>query len=88
MKSVQELINEVMTLAVRVNEKTETTVFVDFSGHINEFEICLYETGWRVNASVSYRSVASIDEPDCRRPLSGMIRKLKGILKYNFVEES
>lgn len=46
----QELLNkiaEITKLAVYITSETDADVFIDYSGHVDDFEITIYPDGWR-----------------------------------------
>ena len=48
---MEELIQKIMLKAYEVNKNTEHTVFVNFVGHVNWFEMQICLTGWKENLS-------------------------------------
>ncbi len=48
------IINQVVRMALLVNGATDHTVFFKFSGHVDSFELKVYENGWKRGGEPDY----------------------------------
>lgn len=65
-----KLIGEITALASIINTSTEATVFINFSGHVQLFEIKIYSYGWDSNKDADVIQGVYID-------YEGSLKKLK-----------
>lgn len=76
---MEELIQKIMLKAHEVNKNTEHTVFVDFMGHVNWFQIHVYLNGWKENSNPDIKIETYLDEKFAIENLQYMLDKLKGL---------
>ena len=43
------LVNEIMRIALLINNLSEHDIFTNYSGHVNVFQCRIYENGWSEN---------------------------------------
>jgi len=46
MNKIMQLVLDIMRLGVEISQNTTTDVFVDYSGHVDQLEVRIYESGW------------------------------------------
>ena len=51
---MEELVLEIMKIALKKNKKTTNTVFIDFAGHVNWLSIRIFTKGWADEKSADY----------------------------------
>ena len=74
---MEELIQKIILKAYKVNKNTEHTVFVDFMGHVNCFQIYLYLNGWKENSNPDIKIETYLDEKFATENLQYMLNKLE-----------
>ena len=83
-KNIDVLIAKIISLSLRVNRETKSTVFLEFSGHVNAFGIQIYYRGWKPRSNPDFRECLYIDDdnltPDCFDRCRQIISKLCGLL--------
>ena len=72
-----ELIQKIMLKAYEVNKNTEHTVFVDFMGHVNWFQVQVYLNGWKENSNPDIKIETYLDEKFAIENLQYMLNKLE-----------
>ncbi|WP_294480558.1 hypothetical protein [uncultured Victivallis sp.] len=82
-KNIDDLIVEIMRLALKVNRETKHTVFVEFQGHVNSAGIRIYYSGWKADTDCDYLQCFYLDElsPDRVEKCGQIITKLKELLE-------
>lgn len=81
-------INKIYELALQINKYVEDndsittgpTVFINFSGHVNMFEIRVYKDGWSVSAYATYQNRCYLEQQTAEESLDNMIQYLEGLL--------
>ncbi|GMQ63531.1 hypothetical protein [Vallitalea maricola] len=58
------LVNEIMRIALLVNNLSEHDIFTKYSGHVNVFECRIYENGWSKNADSTKEFEARLNSDD------------------------
>ena len=53
---------DIFSVAVEVNQQTKHTAFCEFMGHINKFDVRVYEDGWSKGANPTKVFSFYIDE--------------------------
>ena len=74
---MEELLQKIILKAYNINENTEHTVFVDFSGHVESFEIKVYLNGWKEYKKVDIKLEVYLDEKYAKSELQHMLDKLE-----------
>lgn len=72
-----ELLQKIILKAYKVNENTEHTVFVDFSGHVKWIEINIYLNGWKKNKEKDIELIAYLYEDKAIEQLKNILKKLE-----------
>lgn len=82
-KNIDDLIVEIMRLALKVNRETKHTVFVEFQGHVNSAGIRIYYSGWKADTDCDYLQCFYLDElsPDRFEKCGQIIAKLEELLE-------
>ena len=75
---MNELILEIMKVALEKNQRNKNTIFLTFHGHVNFFDIRVYEKGWKEGETSDYNKdvYMSVGSEDV------VIKQLKDILDY------
>lgn len=47
MNKIMQLVLDIMQLGVEISKSTKTDVFVDYSGHVDQLSVRIYESGWK-----------------------------------------
>lgn len=84
-KNIDDLIVEIMRLALKVNRETSSDVFLNFSGHVNSIDIEINYDGWEARKDYDLRESFYIDDdklsPDRFEKCGQIISKLKELLE-------
>jgi hypothetical protein len=78
-KTVDELILEIMKIAMKKNDPYKNTIFVWYSGHIHLLEITVYENGYRTNVEPDYSKWLNLKNENIIKELKEVIKYLKGL---------
>ena len=71
---MEELVLEIMKVALEKNRKNKNTVFVIFYGHVDGVEVHVYKNGWKENENPDFNvTIYSYKNKS---------EKLKQVLKY------
>lgn len=82
-------INKIYELTLHINKYIEDndssstvgpTVFINFSGHVNMFEIRVYKDGWEAYKDPTYRNKCYLEQQTAEESLDNMIQYLEGLL--------
>lgn len=82
-------INKIYELALHLNKRIEDwdsgstlgpTVFINFSGHVNMFEIRVYKDGWHAGDDCTYKDMCYLEDQTAEASLDNMIQYLEGLL--------
>jgi hypothetical protein len=49
MNKKMQLVLDIMQLGVEISQNTTTDVFVEYSGHVDQLSVRIYEDGWKKN---------------------------------------
>lgn len=81
-KNIDDLIVEIMRLALKVNRETKHTVFVEFHGHVNSVGVQIHYGGWEADKDSDYLQCFYLDElsPDRFEKCRQIITELKELL--------
>ena len=74
---MEKLLQKIISKAYEINENTVHTVFVDFSGHVELFEIKVYLNGWKEYKEVDIKLEVYLDEKHAKAELQHMLDKLE-----------
>ena len=74
---MEELLQKIILKAYEVNEKTEHTVFVNFMGHVNSFEVQICLNGWVGDKSPDIRLETYLEKKIAIENLKNMLDKLE-----------
>lgn len=83
-KNIDDLIVEIMRLALKVNRETKHTVFVEFHGHVNSVGVQIHYGGWKADKDSDYLKCFYLDDtlsPDRFEKCGKIIAKLKELLE-------
>lgn len=58
---MNELILEIMRIALNINSKQKNTIFMSFYGHVNSFLISVYKNGWESENKADYEKDLYLD---------------------------
>lgn len=79
-KDIEKLIGQVTLLAIKVNNKTEHDVFVDYFGHVKWFKVEMIHGGYDKFIEHSRKNIIDINfDRDTNRVIKD---KLKYAIKY------
>ncbi len=71
---------KITKLSLDVNSTRKNTVFINFSGHINQLSVEFYTTGWEYKAQDFFRSDVDLDSKrESLKELDKIIRKFEDI---------
>lgn len=76
---MNELILEIMKLALEKNSRKKNTIFVDFSGHVEWLEIMVFEQGWKADGRPNFKVRVDLNEETAKKELQSIIEYLKQI---------
>lgn len=74
---MEKLLQKIILKAYKVNQKTRHTVFLDFMGHVNHFELRVYLNGWREDEEPDIKYDTYLDEKMAMENLEKMLKKLE-----------
>lgn len=74
---MEELLQKIMLKAYEINNNTEHTVFVNFMGHVNWFQINIHLNGWKKNLSPDIKIETYLEEKMAIENLQYMLIKLE-----------
>ena len=57
---MNELILEIMKIALEKNHINKNTIFVNFYGHVNSIRIGVYKNGWKKDTKPTYTKEAHL----------------------------
>ena len=57
MNKIMQLVLDIMRLGVEISKNTKTDVFVDYSGHVDQLSVRIYEDGWEKDKEYYSRDV-------------------------------
>ena len=83
-KNIDDLIVEIMRLALLVNRETKHTVFFEFHGHVNSIGVQIHYGGWKADKDSDYLQCFYLDDtlsPDRFEKCGQIIAKLEGLLE-------
>lgn len=84
-KNIDDLIVEIMRLALKVNRETSSDVFFEFHGHVNSIEVQIHFNGWKADKDSDYLQCFYLDDtplsPDRFEKCGKIIAKLKELLE-------
>ena len=82
-KNIDDLIVEIMRLALKVNRETKHIVFVEFHGHVNSARVQIHYGGWEADTDCDYLQCFYLDDlsPDRVEKCGKIIAKLKELLE-------
>ena len=83
-QNIDDLIVEIMRLALKVNRETKHTVFVEFHGHVNSAGVRIHYGGWKADKDSDYLQCFYLDDtlsPDRFEKGGKIITKLKELLE-------
>ena len=84
-KNIDDLIVEIMLLALLVNRETNHSVFFEFHGHVNSIGVQIHFNGWKADKDSDYLKCFYIDDdilsPDRFEKCGKIIAKLKELLE-------
>ena len=83
-KNIDDLIVEIMRLALLVNRETKHTVFVEFHGHVNSVGVQIHFNGWNADKDSDYLQCFYLDDtlsPDRFEKCGQIIAKLEELLE-------
>lgn len=80
-----KLVENVIRIALMINQRQKNTVFFGFRGHVNWFEISVFLDGWKEDKRANFeeRISFSIDD-DCYERLENVLKYLK---EFGFEDE-
>ena len=81
-------IRKIYELTLQINKYLEynadyttgPTVFINFSGHINMFEIRVYKDGWHAGDECTYKDMCYLEDQTAEASLDRMIQYLEGLM--------
>jgi uncharacterized protein (DUF849 family) len=47
MNKIMKLVLDIMQLGVEISKNTKTDVFVEYSGHVDQLSVRIYDDGWK-----------------------------------------
>lgn len=83
-KNIDDLIVEIMRLALKVNRETKHSVFFEFHGHVNSVGVQIHYGGWKADKDSDYLQCFYLDDtlsPDRFEKCGKIIAKLKELLE-------
>lgn len=57
-------IEKIIRIALMINQKHVNTVFINFSGHVNWFEVSVFLNGWKEGKNADFEERISLDYDD------------------------
>ena len=82
-KNIDDLIVEIMCLALKVNRETKHSVFFEFHGHVNSVGVQIHFNGRNADKDSDYLQCFYLDElsPDRFEKCREIIRELEELLE-------
>lgn len=74
---MEELLQKIILKAYEVNKNTEHSVFVEFMGHVNCFQVYIHLNGWKENSNPDVKIETYLDEKFAIENLQYMLNKLE-----------
>lgn len=75
-EQIQLVINKIIRVALLVNGATKHHIFINFSGHVNIFEVSAHENGWIEGTSPTKKIVARLYHKTADKALDEMLNYL------------
>ena len=66
MNKKMQLVLDIMQLAVEISKNTKADVFVNYSGHVDWFDVRIYDCGWTEGCVCDYTKYIYLDTDDYR----------------------
>ena len=76
----REYLVKIMGLSYDVNQNTKHHVFLDFSGHVSQFTLKVYEGGWETDKNHSFYLDFYLDDEGFEEKTKGTLSYLKSLL--------
>ena len=74
---IKELLQKIIVKAYEVNENTNHTVFVRFSGHVSWLEVRIFLNGWKENTHEDINYTISLRRYNILEQLKKALEKLE-----------
>ena len=59
---MEELLKKIILKVYEVNKNTKHSIFLNFSGHVNELSVNYHINGWTKGSNASYRKEVYLNE--------------------------
>lgn len=79
---MNELILEIMKIALEKNQRQKNTIFMYYHGHVNNFSIQIYSKGWSTGAEEDFSKdlyMNTLTEEENIKGLKEILEYLKGL---------
>ena len=89
-KKIEELMQEILKKSYIINKNTKHSVFVDFSGHVSLFTVCIYLNGWENNKDIDIKLEVYLDRKNQKQiieKLESMLKRLEELENTNSLKE-
>lgn len=78
---MNELVLEIMKIALEKNKEHKNTIFVDYCGHTDQIQVRVYRNGWNADDDPDYNAIAYLsgiyDDKKNREDIQGILKYLK-----------
>ncbi len=78
---MNELVLEIMKIALEKNKEHKNTIFVDYHGHTDQIQVRVYRNGWNADDDPDYNAIAYLsgiyDDKKDREDIQGILKYLK-----------
>lgn len=76
-KSMEELLQKLIAKVYEINENTEHSVFLDFSGHVNSILVHYYENGYSEEKNSIYFNTIYLETANAKTEINNLLKKLE-----------
>ena len=76
---MNELIVEIMKVALEKSHREKNTIFINFSGHVEWFDIEVYKNGWYMGATESFSNSVKLNKENVEQELQKTLSYLKSL---------
>lgn len=76
---MNNLVLEIMKLALEINTEEKNTIICNFNGHCLVFECSVYENGWKEYTDPDFRKIVFLDMEGTSEKLNEILRYLKNL---------
>lgn len=78
-KTVDELVLEIVKIALAKNDPYKNTTFIRYSGHVRLLDVEVYKFGWATGREPDYSKMINLKGENAKGQLEEFLKYLKGL---------